>query len=486
MFCCRRNRLPLSGEAPQPRNDAPSRASVPVLDPEAPPAWFLKSVHPTLHRFAPVLLTEQASSVDAMAALVVAACATHNIPVVAVMQAMEHSQQLCARFTAFCALRRGAVVCPWLDAKDLEGAALAGTCLALSTIVEQYSWHSTHIRGTPELAMGCKGSALGEFSYPNGLALTPDDRFLLVADRSNRRIVVADARSGETLHVLVGPPRTLLVTPWLCCVCLFLFGLVVFKAQCLCLFLLFFSLAYALSVFRIMQEPRGVCVAPASGRVWVCDRERHRVIGFAAVDDDTVIGEMGATTLTAPRGVAVLDRQRRGSVVVVTDTFNHRLALFDEASCSLIRHVGAKGTDAGQFLFPYAVVTHPYDDVLVVGDAHRVQILTPEGQWVRNVGAAGPLGATATWAPTGSAMLGYLSDQLFGLAVSLCTNELLVVDGGSNRVNVFRWDDGSFVRAFGKKGKELGSLDAPVGVAVSQSGEVWVSDCMQHRVCLFR
>ena len=57
--------------------------------------------------------------------------------------------------------------------------------------------------------MGSKGAKPGQFNIPCGLALTPDDAFLLVADSGNRRVVVLRATDGAWVRQLMGPPGTL-------------------------------------------------------------------------------------------------------------------------------------------------------------------------------------------------------------------------------------------------------------------------------------
>ncbi len=52
----------------------------------------------------------------------------------------------------------------------------------------------------------------GQFRNPlriNGLALTPDDAFLLAVDWGNRRVVVLRATDGAWVRQLTGPPGTL-------------------------------------------------------------------------------------------------------------------------------------------------------------------------------------------------------------------------------------------------------------------------------------
>ncbi len=118
--------------------------------------------------------------------------------------------------------------------------------------------------------MGSRGDQPAQFYNPCGLALTPDDAFLLLADAVNQRVVVLRATDGAWARQLTGPPGTL---------------------QC----------------------PIGVAVVPSTGHVLVSDAFRHQVIQFRSIEDDTVVGTLGTglgsgpTLFAHPSGLAVLD-----------------------------------------------------------------------------------------------------------------------------------------------------------------------------------
>ncbi len=118
--------------------------------------------------------------------------------------------------------------------------------------------------------MGSQGDQPGQFSLPRGLALTPDDSFLLVADQWNQRVVVLRATNGAWVRQLTGPPGTL-------------------------------------------QNPIGVSVVPSTGQVLVSDISRYQVIQFRSIEDHSVVGTLGTgegsgpTQFHNPYGLAVLD-----------------------------------------------------------------------------------------------------------------------------------------------------------------------------------
>ena len=60
-----------------------------------------------------------------------------------------------------------------------------------------------------------------------------------------------------------------------------------------------------------------------------------------------------------------------------------------------------------------------------------------------------------------------------------------VTDENNHRVQVFRHDNGAFVRTFGTSGAGVGQLDEPHGVCCSQDGVLYVTEWGNHRIQAF-
>ncbi len=66
-----------------------------------------------------------------------------------------------------------------------------------------------------------------------------------------------------------------------------------------------------------LLNPFGVAVVPSTGEVLVSDLNRHQVVRFRSIDDDTVVGTLGtgqgsgSTQFYWPCGLAVLDGSHR-------------------------------------------------------------------------------------------------------------------------------------------------------------------------------
>ncbi len=303
------------------------------------------------------------------------------------------------------------------------------------------------LRGEIVRAVGSKGVGLGHFRAPAGLALSPDETRLLVADSFNARVVVADVRDGRSLRTLEGPAGTLV-------------------------------------------KPKGVAMVARTGQVLVLDWQRCLVVVFAGVDDDTVVRTLGdgrghgPRHLSWPWGFAVLEEGDAADrpVAVVADTNNDRLSLFRVDDDTLLRHVGSRGAAPGQFKHPKSIavvsseVTGSGEAWLVVGDNNRrVQVLTLLGAVVRVLVAGDDVGP--------------LSDRLSGLTVCVATGEVLMSDTYNHRVVSWRLSDGGGCRVVcgsGGAGSGNGQLNFLRGIIATIDGALWVADGGNHRLCMFR
>jgi DNA-binding beta-propeller fold protein YncE len=307
----------------------------------------------------------------------------------------------------------------------------------------------------------------GYFNRPCGLALTPADAFLLVAERGSQRVVVLRATDGLGVRGLMGPPGTL-------------------------------------------QNPVDVSVVPSTGQVLVLDYGRHQVIQFRSIEDDSVVGTLGTglgsgpTQFQRPFGLAVLDGPcclpvrlsfhvaakqlypynrvvvlfslQEGPVAVVADTSNNRLALWRLRDGTVWKHLGSEGTQPGQFTHPRAVAVTG-SGALVVTDGHRVQVLTVDGD------------VLCVLDPSTVVGVGRLGPALFGVAVIPGTNEILITDSNNHRVVALTctsdWSALVDARAWRSQlGNQFGQLNHPTGIVVTAAGAVWLAEYDNDRLNL--
>ena len=148
------------------------------------------------------------------------------------------------------------------------------------------------MQGEWQRTVGSEGDQPSQFKYPCGLALTPDEDFLLVVDDGNRRVAVLRALDGVWVRQLTGPPGTL-------------------------------------------QFPAGVAVVPSTGEVLVSDLDRHCVIRILSFDDDTVVGTLGTgegsgpTEFDFPVALAVLDGAHCPAVCIYLNCFPYVSLIFN-------------------------------------------------------------------------------------------------------------------------------------------------------------
>ncbi|XP_018021101.1 RING finger protein nhl-1 isoform X3 [Hyalella azteca] len=275
------------------------------------------------------------------------------------------------------------------------------------------------------LQIGSRGSEPGNFTWPRGVAVGPDNS-IVVADSSNHRVQVFDqngsfqkefgsygSRQGE-FDCLAG-------------VAVNRIGQYIIadrynhRIQVLDPSGMFLrSFGSQGSGDGRFSYPWGV-TTDALGFIYVCDKENHRIQVFQS--DGTFVGKFGSLgnkpgQLEHPHYIAVSSTNR----VIVSDSNNHRIQIFD-INGKVQTTFGGEGAEEGQFKFPRGVA---------------------------------------------------VDEQGF----------IIVADSGNNRIQIFQ-ADGSFVKAFGCWGSMEGEFKGMEGVAVTPSGNILVCDRENHRVQIF-
>ncbi|MBN1179991.1 MAG: TIGR03663 family protein [Anaerolineae bacterium] len=276
------------------------------------------------------------------------------------------------------------------------------------------------------------------------------------------------------------------------------------------------------------SAPRGIAVAP-DGTVYVADSRNHRIQLFdatgALVDTWGSYGECNTNptpppgTFCEPWDVAVAPD---GSVYVA-DTWAHRVQHFTAAG-EVVAAWGSFGQfgvgdplGEGHFFGPRAVAVGPDGRVYVVDTGNkRVQVFTPEGEFVTQWGGYGsaagqmdePVGAAFTpdgqivvadsWnvrvqalTPDGEPLASWpidgwnnpMADEKPYVAVD-AAGRIYVTDPGGYRVLVFD-GEGTYLFSFGQFGFEQGAFTLPMGIAVGPNGAVYVTDADSDRVQVF-
>ena len=138
----------------------------------------------------------------------------------------------------------------------------------------------------------------------------------------------------------------------------------------------------------------------------------------------------------------------------------------------MLQFSGATG-QPGEFNLPLQIATAPDGTIYVVdGGNFRVQAFTPEGQFIRKVGAVG--------IKTGQ------FSRPKGIAVDSDGN-FYVIDTGFGNFQVFS-KDGQLLLFVGARGSNGGPGEymLPAGIAVDEDGRVYMVDQYFKKVDVFR
>jgi DNA-binding beta-propeller fold protein YncE/4-amino-4-deoxy-L-arabinose transferase-like glycosyltransferase len=187
----------------------------------------------------------------------------------------------------------------------------------------------------------------------------------------------------------------------------------------------------------------------------------------------------GRGQFNEPRDVAVDLGQ--GTIYVV-DSANGRVQRFEPNGAFIGIWGGADSpvqfTVTPEGLGPTGIAVG-FDGLVHVADTwgHRIIVLSPDGQVVREFGAFGD----TLDDPTAEPMPG----MFFGPRdVAVTATEIFVVDTGNERVQVFA-PDGTFIRSWGGYGSEPAQFIEPVGIAIGPDSRVFVADSGNHRISVF-
>ena len=204
--------------------------------------------------------------------------------------------------------------------------------------VQIYNSNSTYFATMGEASIA--GADNDHFNRPSGVAISPLNGDIYVADRFNHRVQVFD--SSRTYKTTIGTGSS---------------G----------------SLNYQ------FNEPHGVTV-DSSGNVYVADRHNHRVQIFNSSHiyqrtvGTTGTCDWGFNYLCAPASVTVDAASR----LYVTEQWNNRVQVFDAAGAYLTSIGGSWGSGTGELRNPSGVALDNAGNVYVTDRTnHRIQKFAP-------------------------------------------------------------------------------------------------------------
>lgn len=275
------------------------------------------------------------------------------------------------------------------------------------------------------------------------------------------------------------------------------------------------------SAATITSNPEGICVDPATGKVFVADQFNYRVLRYASADSlangaaaEIVLGQTGfgvvvsgtsSTAMFEPYDVAI---DPEGNLWVA-DMANHRVLRFDDAATIATGAAATKvfgqpdmrtavaGSDADQLHRPSSL---DFDSAgnLYIGDEYNARVLIHLNPNAKPDGAAADilLGQTGFAAPSFST-----SQQILhypgGLAVDangtlfvsgIITNRILVWENAASLSNGALAD-----RVIGQanftemaSGLSQTKFSYPKHLEIDGDGTLYVADRSNHRVLIFK
>jgi tripartite motif-containing protein 71 len=252
-----------------------------------------------------------------------------------------------------------------------------------------------------------------------------------------------------------------------------------------------------------LNGPRGVAI-DSIGSVIVADSANHRIVEFTSngtflrtwgwgVDDGSAAFQVcpGADPCQAGipgsgDGQFVLpsDVGIHLALIYVVDHGNARIQKFDPTlppASQFVAKFGTTGATEGKFLGPEQIAFDDFGDLFVTEhDNHRVQELDLVGDFEKMWGWGVASGASTFEICTSFCQAGLSGsgngqfNAPQGIAVDSTPN-IYVADTQNNRVQVFR-DTGAFVKKWGTTGTGPGELGLPVGLAFGLPGQVYVAE----------
>lgn len=207
-----------------------------------------------------------------------------------------------------------------------------------------------------------------------------------------------------------------------------------------------------------LAKPYGICVR--LGRIYVTDTVKRVVMVFDFPNGSyREIGAQGEGMLRLPLGI---DSDDAGNVYV-SDGAVHRILVFDSTG-KFLRQFGGPALlnrPAGVAVNPAGTRVYVVDTGGVDNANHGVRVFDAlTGQHLGNIGKRGE----------GDGEFNLPRDIALGP-----DGLLYIVDGGNFRIQVMR-PDGGFVRTFGSVGRQGGQFSRPKEIAIDPSGNVYVID----------
>ncbi len=218
--------------------------------------------------------------------------------------------------------------------------------------------------------------------------------------------------------------------------------------------------------------PRGIAVE--SGYVYVVDSALDRIQLFTESGQYVLkwgSRGIGDGNFQDPSGIALDDLGR----VYVADVNNNRIQVFNQQGQFLFKW-GSYGVGDGQMGFPEGIAVNA-SGVIYVTDSlyHRVQVFTSTGQFLFKWGRNGGGGSSGNGPGE--------FNSPYGIAINN-SGYVFVSDYNNYRVQVF-YPNGTFLNTWGTHGQGDGEFNSALYLDIDEQGYIYVAEWESKRVQVF-
>lgn len=223
----------------------------------------------------------------------------------------------------------------------------------------------------------------------------------------------------------------------------------------------------------MLLKPLGIDI-DKEGNLFVADITDKKIKVYSE-NGDFLRSMDGSNIFDRPTGVAISPDGKQLYVIDsggVSST-RHHLHIFDAKTFELIKTIGERGTEPGNFNLPIQIATSPDGTVYVVdGGNFRVQSFTPSGEFISTFGSAG------RYSGNFSRPKGIATDS---------DNNVYVGDTAFANFQIFN-KNGELLLFIGNRGNRGGPgiFMLPSGLEVDEDGRIYYADQFFRKIDIFR
>ena len=208
----------------------------------------------------------------------------------------------------------------------------------------------------------------------------------------------------------------------------------------------------------------GMCSLP-DNEILFTDSRLNKIYRLSANrKKETVLND--SLQLQQPTGIAYSELTKQ---IWVVETNAHRISILNDKG-ELVKTIGKRGEDTGQFNFPTSIWIDKSGDAYIVDAMNfRIQIFNSRGEFVTSFGQVGDVSGTFA--------------RPKGIATDTYGN-IYVVDGLFHVVQMFD-RAGNYLYKFGSQGKDKEQFWMPSGIYIDSRNYIYVADSYNSRVQIF-